>query len=222
MVERIYLEHGAKRTFACAVDWPGWCRVDRGDDAAIATLARYADRYAGVADEAGVVFPFAGVDAGSVAAQLTVVEHVEGSGATDFGAPYAVPQVDSAPLDEATALRYADLVAASWRVFDAVVAGAPAELAKGPRGGGRDRDEIVTHVAEAERSYARSLGVRYTPTQFGRAGGQAAMRAELIAVLRAARDGAPLVDNGWPAGYAARRLAWHVLDHAWEIEDKSH
>jgi hypothetical protein len=221
MGEPIYLEQGAKRTFACAVDWPGWCRVDRGDDAAIATLAAYADRYAAVAGEAGAAFPFAGVDAESVRAQLTVVERVKGSGATDFGAPYAVPELDGAPLDEATAHRHADLVAASWRVFDAVVAGAPAELRKGPRGGGRDRDEIVTHVAEAERSYARSLGVRYTPTQFGRAGGQAAMRAELIAVLRAARDGASLVDKGWPARYASRRLAWHVLDHAWEIEDKA-
>ena len=29
------------------------------------------------------------------------------------------------------------------------------------------------------------------------------------------------VDWKWPPRYAARRLAWHVLDHAWEIEDKS-
>lgn len=221
MGDPIYLEQGPTRTFACAVDWPGWCRVARGDDKAVATLAAYADRYAAVADEAGVAFPFRGVDAASVAAQLTVVEHVGGSGATDFGAPYAVPELDSAPLDEATALRHAELVAASWRVFDAVVAGAPAALRKGPRGGGRDRDAIVTHVAEAERSYARSLGVRYTPTQFDRAGGQAAMRAELIAVLRAAHDSSPLVEGGWLPRYASRRLAWHVLDHAWEIEDKS-
>lgn len=221
MDEPIYLEQGPTRTFACAVDWPGWCRVARGDDRAIATLAAYADRYAAVAEEVGTAFPFADMDTDAIVAQLTVVEYVEGSGATEFGAPYGVPALDSGPLDEATAHRHADLVAASWRVFDAVVAGAPAELRKGPRGGGRDRDEIVTHVAEAERSYARSLGVRYTPTQFGRAGGQAAMRAELIEVLRGARDGAPLVDRGWPARYASRRIAWHVLDHAWEIEDKS-
>lgn len=221
MSAAIYLEQGPRRTFACAVDWPGWCRVARGDDAAVTTLAAYADRYAVVAGEAGVAFPFAGADADAVAAQLTVVEHVEGSGGTDFGAPLAVPELDGEPLDADTAERHADLVAAAWRVFDAVVAGAPATLRKGPRGGGRDRDEIVVHVAEAERSYARSVGVHYTPTQFGQAGGQAAMRAELIEVLRAARDGAPPGGKGWPPRYAARRIAWHVLDHAWEIEDKS-
>jgi hypothetical protein len=221
MSAAIYLEHGPRRTFACAVDWPGWCRVARGDDTAVTALAAYAERYAVVADEAGVVFPFADVDTDAVAAQLTVVEHVEGSGTTDFGAPDAIPTLDREPLDAATAQRHADLVAAGWRVFDAVVAGAPATLRKGPRGGGRDRDEIVAHVADAERSYARTLGVRYTPTEFGQAGGQAAMRAELTEVLRSARDGSPAGGKGWPPRYAARRIAWHVLDHAWEIEDKS-
>lgn len=221
MNEAVYLEQGSKRTFACTVDWPGWCRVARGDDAALATLAAYADRYAVIADEAGVSFPFAGMDADAVAARFTVVEKVAGSGATDFGVPQAIPRLDGEPLDDATAERHADLVAAGWRVFDRVVAAAPAQLRKGPRGGGRDRDEIVVHVAESERSYARMLGVRYTPTQFGRAGGQAAMRAEVVEVLRGASEGTPLVDKGWPARYAARRIAWHVLDHAWEIEDKS-
>lgn len=220
MSEPIYLEQGSKRTFACALDWPGWCRVARGDDRAIETLAAYADRYAAVADEAGVAFPFAGMDPSAVAADLTVVEQVAGSGSTDFGAPGAVPEADGQPLDAATAGRHADLVAASWRVLDAIVAGAPATLRKGPRGGGRDRDQIVVHVAEAERSYARSFGIRYTPTQFGSTGGQAAMRAELIAALRAARAGTP-GGKGWPPRYAARRIAWHVLDHAWEIQDKS-
>ncbi|MBW3606176.1 MAG: hypothetical protein KY460_14995 [Actinobacteria bacterium] len=222
MTDAVYLEQGPKRTFACAVDWPGWCRVARGDDAALAALAAYADRYGIIADEAGVSFPFAGLDADAVGAPFTVVETVPGSGATDFGAPQAIPKLDSEPLDDATAERHADLVAAGWRVFDRVVTNAPAQLRKGPRGGGRDRDEIVAHVAESERSYARSLGVRYTPTQFGQAGGQAAMRAEIIEVLRGASDGTPLVAKGWPARYAARRIAWHVLDHAWEIEDKSH
>ena len=25
----------------------------------------------------------------------------------------------------------------------------------------------------------------------------------------------------WPVPYAARRIAWHVLDHAWEMQDKA-
>ena len=35
----------------------------------------------------------------------------------------------------------------------------------------------------------------------------------------AVRAGAP--GATWPLGYAVRRFAWHVLDHAWEVEDKS-
>jgi hypothetical protein len=28
-------------------------------------------------------------------------------------------------------------------------------------------------------------------------------------------------DNSrWPPRYVVRRAAWHVLDHAWEIEDR--
>lgn len=218
--EAIYLEQGSQRTFACAVDWPGWCRVARGDDAAIELLASYAGRYAIVAVEAGVAFPYAAAFGGT-AGGLDVVERVPGSASTDFGAPGAVPALDAAPLDAATAQRHADLLAAAWRVFARVVTTAPAELRKGPRGGGRDRDEIVAHVAESERSYARRLGVRYTPTRFAEPGGQAAMRAELIDVLAAARTGSPFVDKGWPPRHATRRLAWHVLDHTWEIEDKS-
>ena len=48
-----------------------------------------------------------------------------------------------------------------------------------------------------------------------------ALRDDLCAVLLGARDGEPLQPNGWTARYAVRRMAWHVLDHVWEIEDKS-
>jgi hypothetical protein len=85
----VYLEQGARRTFACAIDWPGWCRVARGDEAAIALLASYAGRYAAVAAEAGVDFPVASASA-DVVGDLDVIERVRGSGATDFGAPDAI------------------------------------------------------------------------------------------------------------------------------------
>jgi hypothetical protein len=134
--------------------------------------------------------------------------------------PDGVPDVDLEPLDETLLQRYADVLGAAWRVFDRVTADAPPVLRKGPRGGGRDRDDIVRHVAESERSYARSVGVRFTPTQFAAQGGQHAMRAQIIAALRDGGRSAPTVERGWPARYAARRIAWHVLDHAWEIEDK--
>jgi hypothetical protein len=48
----------------------------------------------------------------------------------------------------------------------------------------------------------------------------AALRARIIAALR---DPTSLVTppKSWPLRYAARRIGWHVLDHLWEIEDKS-
>jgi hypothetical protein len=218
--EPIYLEIGSKRVFACSVTWPGWCRVAKSEEDAMETLARYADRYAVVAGEAGIDFPPA-QDGAFDASELEVVERAAGSATTDFGAPGAVPDIDARPIGADEAARAGALVAATWRVFDAAAARAPAVLPKGPRGGGRDRDKIVEHVIEAERSYARLLGIRYTPTQFREPGALEAMRAEILVVLEAAADGAPLVEKGWPPRCAARRIAWHVLDHAWELEDKT-
>jgi hypothetical protein len=130
-----------------------------------------------------------------------------------------VPDVDAEPLTPSEAARHAAIVAAAWETLDAVAAGAPPELRKGPRGGGRDRDAIVDHVVEAERSYARKVGVRHKP--FADRAAMLTTRKELVAVLTGATDGEPLAPRGWPPRYASRRIAWHVLDHAWEIEDRS-
>ncbi len=202
----IYLEQGSKKVFACALDWPGWCRAGRDDERAIAALAASAGRYAAVADEAGLPRP------PGWGSDFDVVERIPGSTTTDFGAPDKVAARDSDPLDAEEAERMTALVAASWVVFDRVVASGPAELRKGPRGGGRDRDRIVDHVVEAEVAYARKLGVRGRPPD---------LRDKIVSVLRNPSDGTPPVANGWLPRYAARRIAWHVLDHAWEIEDRS-
>jgi hypothetical protein len=111
------------------------------------------------------------------------------------------------------------LLWASWAILAEVAAGSPEELRKGPRGGGRDRDKMVSHVIEAERAYARKIGVRHKP--FGRdAGALAAMREEIAGVLGLPGDGGPVVAGGWPVRYAARRIVWHVVDHIWEMEDR--
>src|SRR6266545_4463844 len=190
------VELGHKRVFACALDWPGWCRSGKSEELALEALAAYAPRYAVVAEQAGMELP------ARVGDSFEVVERGQGSGATDFGVPHEV-------------------VAAAWAVLDRVVAGAPAELRKGPRGGGRDRDKIVDHVLGAEVAYARKLGIKHPqPARDDRAAIEA-IREEILAVLRAPSDGAPPVPKGWPPRYAARRIAWHALDHAWEIEDRS-
>jgi hypothetical protein len=213
----VYFELGQKRVFACALAWPGWCRSGKTEDDALAALAAYAPRYAVVAGQAGVAFP-----QDVQASDFHVVERVTGSaGYTDFGAPGAVAERDRESWTAAEAARQVTLLRACWEVFDRVAAAAPAELRKGPRGGGRDRDRLIEHVLRAESAYARKLGVKQRQPAIDDAAAIAALREAISAALLAARDGLPSGATGWPARYAARRLAWHVLDHAWEMEDRS-
>ena len=211
---RVYVETGVRTVFACALDWPGWCRHDRSEDAAIERLAAYAPRYRRVAARAGM-------QPGEVAtARLTVVERLAGSTTTDFGAPDAVAAADLAPLDAAATERMVSLLQAAWAELDAVVAAAPLALRLGPRGGGRDRDAMVSHVTDAERSYARKVGVRLTAAEW-KSGGVVLMRERLRVVLRRPWPGGDPGERAWPPAYLVRRTAWHALDHAWEIEDRT-
>lgn len=209
----VYLEVGQKKVFACAQEWPGWCRSAKDEAGALEALGAYTGRYGAVVGDAGLRLPSSG--------GFEVVERVKGSATTDFGAPGTVPQADLEPLTAAAARRQVALVEASWAVLDRVAAGAPARLRKGPRGGGRDRDQVVQHVLAAEASYARKLGVRHPEPSRDDAEAVAALRGDIAAALLAARTAPPPEEKRWPARYAARRIAWHVLDHAWEIEDKS-
>ena len=195
---RIYLEEGKSWVFAVALDWPGWSRRGRGEQAAVEALLDYASRYQPV------------VGPGFVPGRVEVVGRVAGTMTTDFGAPDARGPWDEESLDDVEVNRLIATLEASWRYFDRVVSTAPMELAKGPRGGGRDRDQIVDHVREAERALASKLGRRIAPRTpwFDQ-------RAAIVEVLRAGMPG-----GSWPVRYALRRGTWHVLDHAWEIEDK--
>lgn len=209
----VAVEAGARRVFASALSWPGWCRAARDEAGAVAALAAYAPRYAVVARRAGIRFP--------TLAELSVVERLGGSATTDFGAPATAAVAEQAPLSKAQAERLAALVDAAWLVFDDVVTAAPPALRKGPRGGGRDRDKIAEHVLGAEREYARKLGIRVPAPTLGEPATVLAMRELISAALANSRRGPSDGERGWPPRYAARRIAWHVLDHAWEIEDRS-
>jgi len=206
------LEVGAKRVFASALDWPGWSRGGRTEGAAVAALAAAGDRYRLVAALAGLDLPFP---------DLEVVERVAGNASTDFGVPGVVLASDGRGLSAEEARRQGALVSAAWARLADVVARAPAVLRKGPRGGGRDRDAIVAHVLGAEESYAGRLDIR--PRELPDEGGEPgeALRRAMLAVLEAPSSGEPFKEKGWPSRYAARRIAWHALDHAWEIEDRS-
>src|SRR3954463_9098063 len=112
MATRAYLEVGSKRVFACAIEWPGWCRAGKTEDDALEALAAYAPRYAPVAHGANVRFPKTAGD------HIEVVETLKGSATTDFGAPDKACADDLRPLTKAQAARQVAFVRAAWDVLD--------------------------------------------------------------------------------------------------------
>jgi len=196
---RVYLEEGRDTAFAVSLDWPGWCRRARTPDLAIAALDECRDRYAMI-----VTTTFR-------PGSFEIIGTAEGNGTTDFGAPDARGPWDEDELTPRELDRQLAILQDCWNYFDGVVENAPAALRKGPRGGGRDRDGIVDHVREAERAYCSRVGFRVAPrTPWDE------QRDVVLTTLRAGTQHAK-----WPVAYAIRRCAWHVIDHAWEIEDKS-
>ncbi len=212
---RVALEAGEKRVFARAVDWPGWSRGGRTEADAIAALAAYAGRYRRAIGDASIPATVAASD-------LEVVERAGGGSGTDFGVPSASIDADAEPVSETELARLERVLDRAWRAFDRAVDGARGvELRKGPRGGGRDVPKIVAHVAEAEAAYITQLGGR-PPKEAD----PAALRARAREVLRArvADDDVPNASGTkkrWRPRYYVHRSAWHLLDHAWEIEDRT-
>ena len=207
----IYVELGGKKAIAWSLEWPGWCRIRASEEAAVQALIDYEARYRLIAQRAGQDF---------APGNLVVVERLPGDGNTAWGVPSVLASAETMPIDATSAQRNVALLRASWDILEEVVEASPAELRKGPRGGGRDRDEIRRHVIEAERAYARKIGVRYRPFEMNDTSALKAMREEIADVLSKPSTGEPLISGGWNASYAVRRMAWHVVDHIWEIEDR--
>jgi len=212
----VYVEVGAKRTFAGAVEWPGWCRSGRSEEAALETLVAYGGRY-----ERAMARAVGGFHPPSHAGDLRVRERLTGNATTDFGAPSVAPSADAGPLDARGLRRQQAILDACWVAFDGAVDDAGgARLTKGPRGGGRSLDAIVRHVVAAEGGYLRHVAARAPaePTL------EAVRDTVREALARAVRDGLPAAGPRggriWSVRYFVRRAAWHTLDHAWEIEDR--
>jgi hypothetical protein len=222
MEVRVYLESGAKRTFAAALDWPGWCREGPNETDALTALLAYGPKYASI---------LGGTRLGFVApkdlTQLVVIERLPGTATTDFGAPSVAPTLDrDRSCDAADAKRFEKILRAGWRAFDEAVRSARGKtLATGPRGGARSLEAIVTPVIGADAGHLTAVGWK-APTATKPAEQLTATRETILAALKASATGeipsqGPRGGAHWSARYFVRRVAWHVMAHAWEIERRA-
>ena len=218
----IYLEIGKKRTFAGALAWPGWCRSGRDTASALQALVAYGPRYARLLATTPLTFR-----APTDTAAFVIIEQLAGTATTDFGAPDGVPTQDRQPLAATELQRMELLLAAYWHAFDMAVQAATGKaLRKGPRGGGRDLAAIMDHVLAADTSYLARLAWKVAPSAGAtidvqlRDVRQAVLRALNAAAYNGLPERGPRGGSIWMPRYFVRRVAWHVLEHLWEIEDR--
>ena len=213
---RVILEIGVKRRIvAGALDWPGLDRWGPSEDGAVGKLSAYLPRYAGVAERAGMEAAFPQV--GDVA----VIERVPGTSSTDFwGIAHVPSQIEGGVLAAADLERRLGLLRACWAYFDDVVARVSPELRPTGRGGGRSRDQVIRHVYGTEPvNFSRKVEVRTGLEVVLTPDGLAAHRQAFLDAIRAYNaEGRPA--RTWPIQFLVRRTAQHVVDHAWELEDR--
>jgi hypothetical protein len=213
---RVILELGKKRrVVAGAMDWPGLDRWGTSDEDALDKLLSYVPRYTSVAERAGMGTAFAR------ALGVEVVERIPGSSSTDFwGIAHVPSQVEREVLPEADLERRLDLLVAGWAFFDDLAERVSHELRPGSRSAGRSREQIIRHVYGTEPAqFSRKIEVRTPLEVVLTPGGLAMHRQEYIDAIRAYNaEGKPA--RTWPIQFLVRRTAHHVLDHAWEMEDR--
>ena len=219
MVVRTVVQRGPKekKVAAVAIDWPGWSRGAKAPDAAVELLEAYRERYRPIARLAGLEAEF------DRAGDLEIVEDHVGVGSTDFwGISFAPSSFELASMPEDELERKLALLEASWQFFDDVAASVSPEMRKGPRGGGRNRDEIVRHVLLWEQAdLARRVGVVWPAGEDRTPDGLRAHHGDYLAALSDYNaEGKMARGRNWTIALLVRHTAFHALDHAWEMEDK--
>ena len=179
---RVALEIGpkGKKVVAWVPDWPGLSRGAKTADLAVERLITYGPRYAPVAALAGMD------DAFPTEVVPNVVDEYTGTGSTDFwGISFGFSEIDLAPMSDAELERELTLLQAAWAYFDRVRNQVSDELRKGPRGGGRDREEVVRHVIGAEYDMCWKVGIPAMPADAWRDDANLrAHRDEYVAAIR--------------------------------------
>jgi hypothetical protein len=213
---RVMLEIGpkGKKVAVVAPDWPGLERGAKTEEAAIERFLSYVPRYAVVTKLAGMESTF------ETTPVVDVVERYPGTGSTDFwGISFAFSSNDQQVMSGEALERELALMQACWEFFDDVRSHVSAEMQRGPRGGGRDRDHIVRHTFAAQLDWAKKLGV-LTPLDAMLTGeGLNAHRDAYCNAIRVLHSQGKMART-WPLRYLIRHTAYHTLDHAWEMEDK--
>jgi hypothetical protein len=219
----VVLEVGKKRVFAIARDWPGWCTSGSDRTSALKALLDYGPQYRNVLKTSRVRFT-----APKDVTQFVVVNRLRGDATTDFGAPSRPWANDKQPISQAEMKLFRKILKACWSEFDGAVRVAKGKsLRKGPRGGGRNLKKIIEHVLDVDVAYLKSLGGK--PELHHDANldqNLEQIRQEILTTLMAASRGevpkrGPRGGIRWTPRYFVRRLAWHELDHAWEIESRA-
>lgn len=216
---RVTLEIGpkGKKMAAVAPDWPGLERGEKTQEAAVARLEAYIPRYAPIAKLAGMAAEFGAVTT------LNIVEQYTGPGSTDFwGISFGSSSIDKQAVSREELERELLLMQACWTFFDNVRFRVSAEMQKGPRGGGRDRDDIVRHTLYTEQGWAKKIGVLTPDDAILTDEGLKTHRDAYCHAIRDYHSEGKLVGKmaKWPLRYLIRHTAYHTLDHAWEMEDK--
>jgi hypothetical protein len=213
---RVTLEIGpkGKKVVAVAPDWPGLERGAMTGEAAIERLLSYVTRYATVAKLAGMEAAFANRPVADV------VEQYPGVGSTDFwGISFAFSSIDQQAMPDEALERELALMRACWAFYDAVRGRVSAELQRGPRGGGRDRDLIFRHTFANELDWAKKLALPGSREAMLTGEGLHLHRDSYCSAIRDFHSQDKMARN-WPLRYLIRHTAYHTLDHAWEMEDK--
>ena len=144
-----------------------------------------------------------------------------GGSGTDFGVPSAITAADRLPVVAADAER---LGRPRRGGVDGLRPGRRRGAGVPPQGATRwrSRPRQDDRPRHRSRPWLRPGDRRPTPRAPSRRAGRRRSgtgrdaRGPATAVGRR-----PLAERKWTQRYAARRIAWHALDHAWEMEDRS-
>ena len=226
--DRILLGDGCQRRDRRGIDPQADLRVvDRlarlvpqrqGPDPALERRSwRLPARYADVAALAGEAFP-----PGEAASfELELVESVEGGGGTDFGVPSAITPLDGRRSPRPRPIGWPGSSRPPGPCSTASPPGRRPSCARARAAAAGTATRWSATSTKPITAYAQVLGIKVPAPDRSDMATVTELRTRGAGRPPRRSDGSPIAGRKWPPRYAARRIAWHALDHAWEMEDRS-